>query len=108
MSCDVLDIYPREEDMSSFQNMDRKRMHLEEGEKENSDIKQSLQVLANGITDVQASLVKPKERKPNLKDIDEKLNIIIQILKSWDTSSTECLNLLTHEDAEQDVLQNQI
>ena len=74
MSCDVLDIYPREEDMSSFQNMDRKRMHLEEEEKENSDIKQSLQVLANGITELQASLMKPKERKPNLKDIDQKVD----------------------------------
>ena len=88
--------------------MDRKRVRIEEEDIENPDIRRLLQVLANGITDVQASLVKPKERKPNLKDIDEKLNIIIQILKSWDTSSTECLNLLTHEDAEQDVLQNQI
>ena len=88
--------------------MDRKRGRIEEEDIENPDIRRLLQVLANGITDVQASLVKPKERKPNLKDIDEKLNIIIQILKSWDTSSTECLNLLTHEDAGRDVLQNQI
>ena len=59
-------IYPREEDIPSFQNMDCKHMHLEEEEKENSDIKQSLQVLANGIAECQASLMKPKERKPNL------------------------------------------
>ena len=53
--------------------MDCKRMHLEDEEIENSDIKQSLQVLANGITELQASLMKPKERKPNLKDLDKKL-----------------------------------
>ena len=108
MSCDVLDIYPREEDMSSFQNMDRKRMHLEEEEKENSDIKQSLQVLANGITELQASLLKPKERKPNLKDIDQKVDIVIEILRSWDTSSTSYLNSQLYEESGQDVLQNQI
>ena len=108
MSCDVLDIYPREEDMSSFQNMDRKRMHLEEEEKENSDIKQSLRVLANGITELQASLMKPKERKPNLKDIDQKVDIIIEILRSWDTSSTAYLNSQLYEESGQDVLQNQI
>ena len=83
-------------------------MRIEEEEIENPDIRKLLQVLANGITEVQASLIKPKERRPNLKDIDHKLDIIIQILKSWDTSSNECLNLLTHEDAGRDVLQNQI
>ena len=94
--------------MSSFQNMDRKRMHLQEEVKENSDIRQSLQVLANGITELQASLMKPKERKPNLKDIDQKVDIIIEILRSWDTSSTSYLNSQLHEEAGQDVLQNQI
>ena len=108
MSCDVLDIYPREEDMPSFQNMDRKRMHLEEEEKENSDIKQSLRVLANGITELQASLMKPKERKPNLKDLDKKVDIVIEILRSWDTSSTSYLNSQLYEELGQDVLQNQI
>ena len=83
-------------------------MRIEEEDIENPDIRKLLQVLANGITEVQASLIKPKERRPNLKDIDHKLDIIIQILKSWDTSSNECLNLLTHEDAGQDVLQNPI
>ena len=101
MSCDVLDIYPREEDMSSFQNMDRKRMHLEEEEKENSDIKQSLQVLANGITELQASLMKPKERKPNLKDLNQKVDIIIDILRSWDTSSTAYLNSQLYKESGQ-------
>ena len=67
--------------------MDRKRVHLEE-ENENSEIKHSLQVLANGITELQASLTKPKERRPNLKDIEKKVDIILEILKSWDTSST--------------------
>ena len=71
-----------------FPNMDRKRVHLEEEETENSEIKHSLQVLANGITELQASLMKPKERKPNLKDIEKKVDIILEILKSWDTSST--------------------
>ena len=83
-------------------------MHLEEEEKENSDIKQSLQVLANGITELQASLMKPKERKPNLKDIDQKVDIIIEILRSWDTSSTAYLNSQLYEESGQDVLQNQI
>ena len=81
--------------------MDCKRMHLEDEEIENSDIKQSLQVLANGITELQASLTKPKERKPNLKDIDQKLDIIIGILKSWDTSSTAYLNSQLYEEVEQ-------
>ena len=102
VSRDFLDIYPREKDMSSFQNMDRKRMHLQEEVKENSDIRQSLQVLANGITELQASLMKPKERKPNLKDIDQKVDIIIKILRSWDTSSTAYLNSQLYEEAEQD------
>ena len=69
-------------------NMDRKRMYVEEEENNNSEIKHSLQVLANGITELQASLMKPKERKPNLKDIEKKVDIILEILKSWDTSST--------------------
>ena len=68
--------------------MDRKRMYVEEEENNNSEIKHSLQVLANGITELQASLMKPKERKPNLKDIEKKVDIILEILKSWDTSST--------------------
>ena len=42
-------------------NMDRKRMHLEEEENDNSEIKHSLQVLANGMTEIQASLMKPKD-----------------------------------------------
>ena len=77
-------------------------MHLEEEELKNSDIQQSLQVLANGITELQASLIKPKERKPNLKDIDQKIDIIIEILKSWDTSSAAYLNSQLYEDAGQD------
>ena len=81
--------------------MDCKRMHLEDEEIENSDIKQSLQVLANGITELQAFLTKPKERRPNLKDIDQKLDIIIGILKSWDTSSTAYLNSQLYEEVEQ-------
>ena len=81
--------------------MDCKRMHLEDEEIENSDIKQSLQVLANGITELQTSLTKPKERRPNLKDIDQKLDIIIGILKSWDTSSTAYLNSQLYEEVEQ-------
>ena len=81
--------------------MDCKRMHLEDEEIENSDIKQSLQVLANGITELQASLTKPKERRSNLKDIDQKLDIIIGILKSWDTSSTAYLNSQLYEEVEQ-------
>ena len=67
-------------------------MYVEEEENNNSEIKHSLQVLANGITELQASLMKPKERKPNLKDIDQKIDIILEILKSWDTSSTAYLN----------------
>ena len=81
--------------------MDCKRMHLEDEEIENSDIKQSLQVLANGITELQTSLTKPKERRPNLKNIDQKLDIIIGILKSWDTSSTAYLNSQLYEEVEQ-------
>ena len=81
--------------------MDCKRMHLEDEEIENSDIKQSLQVLANGITELQASLTKPKERRSNLKNIDQKLDIIIGILKSWDTSSTAYLNSQLYEEVEQ-------
>ena len=87
--------------------MDRKRKHLEE-ENGSSDIMQSLQILANGIAELQASLTKPKERKANLKDIDQKVDIIIEILRSWDTSSTSYLNSQLHEEAGQDVLQNQI
>ena len=87
--------------------MDHKRKHLEE-ENESSDITQSLQILANGIPELQASLKKPEERKPNLKDIDQKVDIIIEILRSWDTSSTSYLNSQLHEEAGQDVLQNQI
>ena len=82
--------------------MDCKRMRLEDEEIENSDIKQSLQVLANGITELQASLTKPKERKPNLKDIDQKVDIIIEILRSWDTSSTAYLNSQLYEESGQD------
>ena len=83
--------------------MDCKRMleDLEDEEIENSDIKQSLQVLANGITELQTSLTKPKERRPNLKNIDQKLDIIIGILKSWDTSSTAYLNSQLYEEVEQ-------
>ena len=88
--------------------MDRKRKHLKEEENGSSDITQSLQILANGIAELQASLSKPKERKPNLKDIDQKVDIIIEILRSWDTSSTSYLNSQLHEEAGQDVLQNQI
>ena len=73
-------------------DMERKRKHLKEEKKENSDIKQSLQVLANGITELHASLMNPKGRKPSLKDIDQKVDIIIEILRSWDTSSTAYLN----------------
>ena len=83
-------------------------MHLEDEEIENSEIKHSLQVLANGITELQASLMKPKERKPNLKDIDQKVDIIIEILRSWDTSSTSYLKSQLYEELGQDVLQNQI
>ena len=82
--------------------MDRKRMHLEEEENDNSEIKHSLQVLANGITELQASLMKPKERKPNLKDIDQKIDIILEILKSWDTSSTAYLSSQLHEEVKQE------
>ena len=38
-------------------NMDRKRMYVEEEENNNSEIKHSLQVLANGMTELQASLI---------------------------------------------------
>ena len=72
--------------------MDRKRMHLQEEVKENSDTRQSLQAL----------LMKPKERKPNLKDIDQRVDIIIEILRSWDTSSTAYLNSQLYKEAEQD------
>ena len=77
-------------------------MHLEEEENDNSEIKHSLQVLANGITELQASLMKPKERKPNLKDIDQKIDIILEILKSWDTSSTAYLSSQLHEEVKQE------
>ena len=87
--------------------MDRKRKHLEE-ENGSSDITQPLQILANAISELQASLTKRKEKKPNLKDIDQKVDIIIEILRSWDTSSTSYLNSILHEEAGQDVLQNQI
>ena len=50
--------------------MDRKRKHLEEVNG-STDIMQSLQIVANGIAELQASLMKPKERKPNLKNIDQ-------------------------------------
>ena len=76
-------------------------MHVEVEENENSEIKHSLQVLANGITELQTSLTKPKERRPNLKNIDQKLDIIIGILKSWDTSSTAYLNSQLYEEVEQ-------
>ena len=46
--------------------------------------------------------MKPKERKPNLKDIDQRVDIIIDILRSWDTSSTAYLNSQLYEEAEQD------
>ena len=87
---------------ATISKMDRKRMHVEEEEQENSDIKQSLQVLANGITELQASLMKRKERKPNLKDINQKVDTIIEILRSWDTSSTDYLNSQLCEEVEQD------
>ena len=77
-------------------------MHLEEEENENSEIKHSLQVLANGITELQASLTKPKERKPNLKDIEKKVDIILQILKSWDTSSTTYIDSQLQEEVKQE------
>ena len=83
--------------------MDRKRARMEGEVAE--DITETLQVLADGITNIQASLVKPKGRSPSLRDIDQKLNIIIEILKSWDTSSTACLNSLLQGD---NVLQNQV
>ena len=87
---------------ATISKMDRKRMHVEEEEQENSDIKQSLQVLANGITELQASLMKRKERKPNLKDINQKVDTIIEILRSWDTSSTDYLNSQFCEEVGQD------
>ena len=77
-------------------------MHLEEEENDNSEIKHSLQVLANGITELQASLMKPKERKPNLKDIDQKIDIILEILRSWDTSSTAYLDSQLQEEVKQE------
>ena len=80
--------------------MDRKRKHLEE-ENGSSDITQSLQILANGIAELQASHMKPKERKLNL-DIDQKAVIIIKILRSLDTSSTAYLNSQLYKEAEQD------
>ena len=49
-------------------------MRIEEEEIENPDIRILLQVLANGITELQASLMKRKERKPNLKDIYQKMS----------------------------------
>ena len=87
---------------ATISKMDRKRMHVEKEEQENSDIKQSLQVLANGITELQASLAKPKERRPNLKYIDRKIDIIIEILKSWDTSSTAYLDSQLQEKVKQE------
>ena len=78
-------------------------MHLEEEEKENFDIKQSLQVLANGITELQASLMKPKERKPNLKDLNQKVDIIIDILRSWDTSTAYSNSQLYEESGQNKV-----
>ena len=88
---------------ATISKMDRKRMHVEEEqEQENSDIKQSLQVLANGITELQASLMKRKERKPNLKEINQKVDTIIEILRSWDTSSTDYLNSQLCEEVGQD------
>ena len=82
--------------------MDRKRVHLGEEEQDNSDIKQSLSILANGIAELQASLAKPKEKRPNLKDIDRKIDIIIEILKSWDTSSTAYLDSQLQEKVKQE------
>ena len=73
--------------MSSFQNMDGERMHLQEEVKENSDTRQSLQAL----------LMKPKERKPN-----QRVDIINENLRSWDTSSTAYLNSQLYKEAEQD------
>ena len=52
--------------------------------------------------------MKPKERKPNLKDIDQKVDIVIEILRSWDTSSPAYLNSQLYEESGLDVLQNQI
>ena len=77
-------------------------MHLEDEKIENSEIKHSLHVLANGITELQASLMKPKERKPNLKDIDRKVDIIIDILRSWDISSTAYLDSQLQEEVKQE------
>ena len=44
--------------------LDRRCVPVETEEGESSDIPQTLQVLADGITNIQASLVKPKEKKP--------------------------------------------
>ena len=52
--------------------MDCKRKHLEE-ENGSSDIMQSLQILANGIAEIQASLTKPKEKSQILKILIERL-----------------------------------
>ena len=77
-------------------------MRIEEEEIENPDIRKLLQVLANGITELQASLTKRKERKPNLKDINQKVDTIIEILRSWNTSSTAYLNSQSLEEVGQD------
>ena len=46
--------------------------------------------------------MKRKERKPNLKDINQKVDTIIEILRSWDTSSTDYLNSQLCEEVGQD------
>ena len=52
-----------------------------------SDISQTLQNLEEGITDIRASLDKPKEKRVNLKEINRKIDSILQILNSWNTAS---------------------
>ena len=53
---------------------------------EYSEITQTLQILEDGITDIRTSLDKPKGKRVTLKEIDRKVDLILEILNSWNTA----------------------
>ena len=51
-----------------------------------TDLTQTLQNLEQGITSIRTSLDKPKEKRVNLREMNRKIDTILEILNSWSTT----------------------
>ena len=51
------------------------------------DISQTLHHLEEGITSIRYSLEKPKSKRVSLNEVNRKVDLILEILNSWNTSN---------------------